>query len=64
MMPRQHPADNVFVDIDAESVRNLLCDAGTANTGVAAFELEVLRLRLGVGIVGTSLPQSTAFKPG
>src|SRR6266550_4628237 len=37
---RQHPADNVFVDIDAESVRNLLCDAGTANTGVAAFELD------------------------
>jgi len=37
---RQHPADNVFVDIDAESVRKLLCDAGTANTGVAAFELD------------------------
>src|SRR5215813_14712763 len=37
---RKHPADNVFVDIDAESVGNLLCDAGTANTGVAAFELD------------------------
>ena len=37
---RQHPADDVFVDIDAESVRNLLCDAGTANMGVAAFELD------------------------
>jgi putative transposase len=24
---REHPTDNVFVDIDAESVRNLLCDA-------------------------------------
>ena len=39
-MLREHPADDVFVDIDAESVRNLLCDAGTANTGVAAFELD------------------------
>jgi hypothetical protein len=37
---RKHPADDVFVDIDAKGVRNLLCDAGTANTGVAAFELD------------------------
>src|SRR5437773_1472700 len=37
---REHPADDVFVDIDAKGVRNLLCDAGTANTGVAAFELD------------------------
>jgi hypothetical protein len=35
---REHAADDVFVDIDAEGVRNLLCDAGTANAGVAAFE--------------------------
>ena len=26
--------------LDGESVGNLLCDAGTANTGVAAFELD------------------------
>src|SRR5436305_8152934 len=37
---REHPADDVFVDIDAKGVRNLLCDAGTANTGIAAFELD------------------------
>jgi hypothetical protein len=37
---REHPADNVFVDIDAKGVRNLLCDAGAANAGVAAFELD------------------------
>ena len=37
---REHPADDVFVDIDAKGVRNLLCDAGTANAGVAAFELD------------------------
>ena len=37
---REHPADDVFVDIDAEGVGNLLCDAGTANTGIATFELD------------------------
>ena len=37
---REHPADDVFVDIDAKGVRNLLCNAGTANAGVAAFELD------------------------
>ena len=37
---REHPADDVFVDIDAKGVRNLLCDAGTANTGIATFELD------------------------
>ena len=36
----EHPADDVFVDIDAKGVRNLLCNAGTANAGVAAFELD------------------------
>ncbi len=56
---RQHPADDVFVDIDAESVRNLLCDAGTANAGVAAFELddrldEFLRRSLRAGAPMTS----------
>jgi hypothetical protein len=35
----EHPADDVFVDIDAKGVRNLLCNAGTANA-VAAFELD------------------------
>jgi hypothetical protein len=28
------------VDIDAKSPRNLLCDAGTANTGIAALEFD------------------------
>ena len=37
---REHPADDVFVDIDAKGVRNLLCDAGTANAGIAAFDLD------------------------
>ena len=37
---REHPADDVFVDIDAKGVRKLLCDAGTTNTGIAAFELD------------------------
>jgi hypothetical protein len=35
---REHAADDVFVDIDAKGTRNLLCDAGTANTGIAALE--------------------------
>jgi hypothetical protein len=30
----------VFVDIDAKGMRNLLCDAGTANMGIAALELD------------------------
>src|SRR5262249_57826405 len=30
----------VFVDIDAKGTRNLLCDAGAANTGIAALELD------------------------
>src|SRR5436190_1769570 len=37
---REHPADDIFVDIDAEGMHNLLCDAGTANTGIAAFEFD------------------------
>src|SRR5713226_7864812 len=37
---REHPADDILVDIDAKGVRNLLCDAETANTGIAAFELD------------------------
>ncbi len=37
---REHSADDVFVDIDAKGVRNLLCDAETANAGVAAFDLD------------------------
>jgi hypothetical protein len=51
---REHAADGVFVDIDAKGTRNLLCDAGTANTGIAALELddcvnEFLRWPLGPG---------------
>src|SRR5262252_3313274 len=37
---REHAADDVLVDIDAKGTRNLLCDAGTANTGIAALELD------------------------
>jgi hypothetical protein len=37
---REHAADDVFVDIDTKGPRNLLCDAGTANTGIAALELD------------------------
>jgi len=37
---REHAADDVFVDIEAKGTRNLLCDAGTANTGIAALELD------------------------
>ena len=37
---REHAADDVFVDIDAKGTRDLLCDAGTANTGIAALELD------------------------
>src|SRR6266536_1747205 len=37
---REHAADDVFVDIDAKGTCNLLCDAGTANTGIAALELD------------------------
>src|SRR5262245_12250715 len=37
---REHAADDVFVDIDAKDTRNLLCDAGTANTRIAALELD------------------------
>src|SRR2546421_10591858 len=37
---REHPADDVFVDIDAKGVRNLLYDAGTATTRIAALELD------------------------
>ena len=55
----EHPADDVFVDIDAKGVRNLLCNAGTANAGVAAFELddrvdEFLRRSLRAGAPMTS----------
>src|SRR3979411_1052618 len=51
---REHAADDVFVEIDAKGVRNLLCDAGTANAGVAAFDLDdrvdgFLRQPLGAG---------------
>src|SRR5262245_36758441 len=35
---REHPADDVFVDIDAKGTCNLLGDARAANTGIAALE--------------------------
>src|SRR5262245_61109079 len=34
----EHATDDVFVDIDAKGPRDLLGDAGTANTGIAALE--------------------------
>jgi hypothetical protein len=36
----QHVADDVFVDIDAKRACDLQCDARTADTGIAAFELD------------------------
>ena len=56
---REHAADDVFVDIDAKGTRNLLCDAGTANTGIAAWNLnKVLGFRmtasLGIRLAGTT----------
>ena len=56
---RQHAADDVFIDIDAKGTRNLLCDAGTANAGIAALEFddrvnEFLRWPLGAGASMTS----------
>src|SRR5438874_12296376 len=36
----KHPADDVFVDIDAKGVRNFLRYAWTANPRIAAFELD------------------------
>jgi hypothetical protein len=59
---REHAADDVLVDIDAKGTRNLLCDAGTTNTGIAALELDdrvdVLGFRmtasLGIRLAGTN----------
>ena len=56
---REHSADDVFVDIDAKGTRYLLRDAGTANTGIAALELddrvdELLRRSLRAGAPMTS----------
>jgi hypothetical protein len=56
---REHTANDVFIDIDAKGVRNLLCDAGTANAGIAALELddrvdEFLRWAFGSGAPMTS----------
>jgi hypothetical protein len=36
---REHAAD-VFIDIDTKGPRNLLGDAGTADAGIAALELD------------------------
>ena len=33
-------ADRVFVQVDAESLRNLLCDTRAATAGITAFEFE------------------------
>jgi len=36
----EHAADDVFVDIDAKRACDLQCDARTADTRIAAFELD------------------------
>jgi hypothetical protein len=36
---REHAAHDIFVDVDAESMRDLLGDAYTAELGVAALQL-------------------------
>src|SRR5262249_39763823 len=63
---REHAADDVFVDIDAKGTRNLLCDAGAANTGIAALELddcvdEVLRWPFWAGAPMTSRGESHRY---
>src|SRR5262245_20970837 len=35
---RKHAADDVLIDVDAKGTRNLLGDAGTASSGIAALE--------------------------
>src|SRR5215470_17614480 len=65
---REHAADDVFVDIDAKGTRNLLCDAGTANTGIAALELddrvnEFLRWPFWAGASMTSRREKPPSRP-
>src|SRR5215468_3094674 len=38
IVPGKHPADDVFVDINAKGPRNLLGDTGTADPRIAALE--------------------------
>src|SRR5262249_39816118 len=40
IMLGEHAADDVFVNIDAKRACNLQCDARTADTRIAAFELD------------------------
>jgi len=40
VMLREHAANDIFVDVDAEGMRNLLGDAYTAELGVAALQLD------------------------
>ena len=53
-MFRQNAANHVFVDVDAKGTRDLLGDAGIADTGITAFEFddrvdELLRWPFGAG---------------
>ena len=55
---RKHAANDIFVDLDAEGMRDLLGDAYTAEPGVAALQLndrrdEFCRWTFGAGVAAT-----------
>jgi hypothetical protein len=55
---REHAANDIFVDVDAESMRDLLRDAYTAEPGVAALQFsdrrdEFRRRTFGAGFAAT-----------
>jgi len=37
---REHPANDIFIDVDAEGVRNLLRDVYTAEPRIAPFDFK------------------------
>ena len=39
-MLREDTANHIFVDINAEGMRNLLCDTDTAKLGITALHLD------------------------
>jgi len=44
---REHAADNILVNLDAEGMSDLLRDADTAELGIAALRLDDCRNKLG-----------------
>ena len=54
-MPREHAAYDIFVDLDANGVRDLLGDAQAAESGVAAFHLHDCRDEFRGGPFGAGL---------